>query len=116
SLHIRNYRLYFGGQIVSLTGTWMQTVALGWLVYEITGSPTQIGTVTAVQFVPVLLGSIHGGLLADRFDKRKVMICTQIAFTVQSAALTILAATGAATLTWLYVISFVLGAITTIDN
>jgi MFS family permease len=116
SLRIRNYRLYFLGQIVSLTGTWMQTVALGWLVYEITGSPTQIGTVTAVQFIPVLLGSIHGGLLADRFDKRKLMICTQVAFTVQSAALTVLALTGTATLPWLYVISFVLGAITTVDN
>ena len=86
SLRIRNYRLYFVGQIVSLTGTWMQTVALGWLVYEITGSPTQIGTVTAVQFIPVLLGSMYGGLLADRVDKRRLMISTQIAFTVQATA------------------------------
>src|ERR1700736_1110504 len=98
SLKIRNYRLYFFGQIVSLTGTWMQTVALGWLVYQITGSPTQIGTVTAVQFLPTLLGSMHGGLLADRLDKRKLMLWTQTAFTVQSAALAVLALTGTATL------------------
>src|SRR3954447_1571845 len=116
SLHIRNYRLYFIGQIVSLTGTWMQTVALGWLVYDITGSPTQIGTVTAVQFVPVLFGSMYGGLLADRFDKRKLMLCTQVAFTVQATALAALAVTHTATLPALYVISFVLGAITTVDN
>src|SRR4051794_33728990 len=116
SLRIRNYRLYFVGQIVSLTGTWMQTVALGWLVYQITGSPTQIGTVTAVQFVPVLFGSMYGGLLADRFDKRRLLLCTQVAFTVQASALAILALTGTATLPALYVISLVLGAITTIDN
>jgi len=116
SLHIRNYRLFFFGQMVSLVGSWMQTVAIGWLVYTITGSPTQIGVVIAVQFIPTLFGSIPGGLIADRFDKRKVLIGTQTALALQAAVLTAVAISGAATLPVLYVLAFVQGSITTLDN
>jgi len=115
-MHSRNYRLFFFGQLVSLIGTWMQTVALGWLVYTITKSPTEIGLITAVQFVPVLLGSIHGGLIADRFDKRTILIWTQSLFTVQAAALTGVALAHVATLPVLYALAAVQGAITTVDN
>jgi MFS family permease len=116
ALHNRNYRLFFFGQMVSLIGTWMQTVALGWLVYEITKSPAQIGLITAVQFVPTLLGSIHGGLVADRFDKRSILICTQVAFAVQAGVLTGLAIAHAAGLPVLYALAVVQGSISTIDN
>jgi len=116
SMHSRNYRLFFCGQLVSLIGTWMQTVALGWLVYTITKSPTEIGLITAVQFVPVLLGSIHSGLIADRFDKRTILIWTQSLFTVQAAVLTGVALAHVATLPVLYGLAIVQGAITTVDN
>jgi MFS family permease len=116
SLSVRNYRLFFLGQLVSLTGSWMQTTALGWLVYTITKSPTQIGLVVAVQFVPTLIGSMHGGLLADRFDKRRILIGTQTALAVQAAVLATVALTGHATLGALYVLSFLQGCISTIDN
>jgi MFS family permease len=116
SLRVRNYRLFFVGQLISMIGTWMQTVALGWLVYTITGSPAQIGLITAVQFIPTLIGSIPGGLIADRFDKRKVLLFTQTAFAIQAVVLAGVAIGGVATLPVLYVLALVQGAITTIDN
>jgi len=116
SLKYRNYRLFFYGQLVSLIGTWMQSVALGWLVYSITKSPTQIGVVTAVQFLPTLLGSVHGGLIADRFDKRNVLVVTQTALALQAVALAAVVFAGVATLPVLYVLAFTQGMATTIDN
>ena len=116
SLKYRNYRLFFYGQLVSLVGTWMQSVALGWLVYTITKSPTQIGVVTAVQFVPTLFGSVHGGLIADRFDKRKVLVFTQSALALQAVALATVVFAGVATLPVLYILAFTQGMATTIDN
>ena len=116
SLHNRNYRLFFGGQLVSLVGTWMQTVALAWLVLKITHSPAQVGLIIAVQFIPTLLGGMHGGLVADRFDKRKVLLTTQALFLVQAVALSAVAVAGLATLPVLYALALVLGAITAVDN
>ncbi len=116
SLHNRNYRVFFIGQLVSLVGTWMQTVALAWLVLKITGSPAQVGFIVAVQFVPTFIGGIHGGLVADRFDKRKVLLVTQALFTVQAVALSAFALAHAATLPVLYTLALVQGAITTVDN
>ena len=71
SLRVRNYRLYASGQLVSLTGTWMQRVAQDWLVLELTNSGTALGIVTALQFGPSLLLGLWGGVLADRGDKRQ---------------------------------------------
>ncbi|HVM65814.1 MAG TPA: MFS transporter [Acidimicrobiales bacterium] len=116
SLHNRNYRLFFGGQLVSLVGTWMQTVALAWLVLKITHSPAQVGLIIAVQFIPTLLGGMHGGLVADRFDKRKVLLTTQALFLAQAVALSAAAVAGLATLPVLYALALVLGAITAVDN
>ncbi|GAC1537004.1 MAG: MFS transporter [Acidimicrobiales bacterium] len=116
SLRYRNYRLFFFGQMVSLVGTWMQSVALGWLVYTITKSPTQIGFVIAVMFVPTLLGSIHGGLIADRFDKRKVLVCTQSFLAMQALVLAVVTLSGAVTLPVIYVLAIAQGMATTIDN
>ena len=77
ALEVRNYRLYFFGQVVSVSGTWMQSVALGWLVLRLTGSGIDLGLVTALQFLPMLLLGSWGGLVADRVDKRRVLFCTQ---------------------------------------
>src|SRR6476659_2516347 len=77
SLSIRNYRLYFTGQGISLCGTWMQTVAQGLLVLKLTGSGTELGLITAVQSIPILLFGPYGGVIADRFDKRTILYLTQ---------------------------------------
>src|SRR5947209_9855881 len=77
SLRIRNFRLYFFGQMVSLSGTWMQGVAQAWLVLRLTGSGTALGLVVALQFLPVLLFAPLGGLVADRLPKRRVLFVTQ---------------------------------------
>src|SRR5439155_1588441 len=77
SLRVRNYRLYFFGQTVSLTGTWMQSVAQAWLVLKLTGSGFAVGLVTGLQFLPILLLGSWGGLIADRMDKRRVLLVTQ---------------------------------------
>src|SRR5829696_1940185 len=80
SLRARNYRLFAAGQVVSLTGTWMQRVAQDWLVLELSGnSGTALGLVLALQFGPTLVFSLFGGVLADRYDKRAILLCTQCA-------------------------------------
>jgi MFS family permease len=79
ALKHRNFRLFFVGQLVSLCGTWMQTTAQGWLVYQLTGSKALLGTVAAVGSLPMLLLSTWGGSLADRHPKRTVVFCTQTA-------------------------------------
>ncbi len=78
ALKHRNFRLFFLGQLVSLTGSWMQNTAQGWLVYELTGSKVLLGAVSAVGSLPMLLLSIWGGSVADRHSKRVVVLCTQI--------------------------------------
>lgn len=79
SLRHRNFRLFFGGQLISLVGSWMQNTAQGWLLYELTGSKMLLGVVTAVASAPMFLFSAWGGSLADRHSKRKVILCTQTA-------------------------------------
>src|SRR6185437_13832609 len=77
SFSVRNFRLYFIGQWISLCGTWMQMIALTWLVLQISHSGTQLGLVTAAQFLPVLLFGVWGGVIADHFNKRRVIYFTQ---------------------------------------
>jgi MFS family permease len=91
----RNYRLYFGGQAVSLAGTWMQTVAQGWLVLQLTGSSTLLGVVTACQFLPVTFLGPMGGVIVDRFDTRRLLIATQVAAGLLATILGVLTVTGA---------------------
>jgi MFS family permease len=83
----RDYRLFFAGQIVSHIGTWMQSVGQAWLVLELTGSPLQLGLVTALQFTPILLLSPVGGALSDRFPKRRIILLTQAAMMAQAFVL-----------------------------
>src|SRR5579885_1864935 len=95
SLRVRNYRLFFYGQLVSVSGTWMQTVAQSWLVLNLTGSGVDLGLTVALQFLPMLLFGMWGGLLADRLDKRRLLVATQAAAGVLAVALWALGATGA---------------------
>src|SRR5437773_8309550 len=77
ALRHRNYQLFFGGQLISLTGTWMQSVAQSWLVYRLTGSAALLGLVGFASQIPVLLLAPVGGAIADRYDRRRMLIATQ---------------------------------------
>src|SRR5947209_17961983 len=86
ALRHRNYRLFLTGQIISTIGTWMQSVAMPWLALQLTHNALLVGLVLAAQFMPVLLGSQFGGLVADRYRKRTVLLVTQTPFTIPSFA------------------------------
>jgi MFS family permease len=116
SLGTRNYRLWFFGQSVSQCGTWMQSVAQYWLVLKLTGSAFDLGITAALQFAPVLLFGTIGGLVADRFDKRKVLLVTQTAFTAQAAVLGLLVASGSVRLWMVWALASLYGFINVIDN
>jgi MFS family permease len=115
SLSVPNYRLYFFGQIVSMSGTWIQSVAQMWLVYQITGSGVALGVVTALQFTPVLVAGMWGGIVADRFDKRKILMATQSAAALLAALLGILTASEIVELWMIYVLAFALGSVSVIE-
>ena len=97
ALSIPNYRRYFTGQAISLIGTWMQTTAQAWLVLQLTHSATALGVVVALQTLPTLLLGPYGGVVADRMDKRKLMIFLQSMMGVQAMVLAILTLTGTVT-------------------
>ena len=116
SLRIRNYRLYATGQIVSLTGTWAQRVAQDWLVLELSGdSGIALGIVTGLQFLPLLLFGLYGGVLADRYDKRRILVTAQAVMAVQALALGLVVAFGAAQLWHVYVLAAMLGVATAVE-
>ncbi len=116
SLHVRNYRIFATGAIVSNTGTWMQRVAQDWLVLQLTGSAAAVGIATGLQFLPLLLFGMYGGVLADRFDKRRLLMMSQAALGLQALILGVLAVTGTAQAWHVYLLAFVLGSITAVDN
>jgi MFS family permease len=111
SLRVPNYRLFISGQLVSLTGTWMQTIAQDWLVLQLSGnSGRALGLVTALQFTPVLLLTLYGGVLADRFNKRKVLIVVQSALGLLALSMGLLILTGTVELWHVFVLATLLGA------
>ncbi len=116
SLRERNYRLFFVGQIISVSGTWMQTVAQGWLVLSLTHSGTDLGLITAARFVPMLVLSPWGGLIADRLDKRRILYVTQSLSGLLAFALAALDQTGVITLWMVGVIALALGFVNVFDN
>lgn len=116
SLKIRNYRLFAMGQAVSNTGTWMQRIAQDWLVLSLTGSATAVGITTALQFLPMLLFGLWGGVIADRCAKRKVLFATQSVMGLTGLVLAVLTLTGQVHVSHVYVLAFVLGLATVIDN
>jgi MFS family permease len=116
SLRNRNYRLFAAGQVVSNTGTWMQRIAQDWLVLSITHSGTALGLVTALQFLPILLFSVWGGVLADRFPKRTMLMITQTGMGVLAAILGLLTVSGHITVWQIYVFALLLGTVTAADT
>jgi MFS family permease len=117
SLHVRNYRLFFAGQLVSLIGLWMQAIGQDWLVLRLShDSPTALGLVTALQFTPMLLITLYGGKLADRYDKRILLLAANIVWTVLALGMGILVLTGAVTLPIVFVFAALLGVVGAIET
>ncbi|MFI9832641.1 MFS transporter [Streptomyces sp. NPDC051913] len=116
SLRNRNYRLFFLGQVVSNTGTWMQRIAQDWLVLSLTGSATAVGVTTALQFLPMLLFGLYGGVLVDRLPKRPTLLVTQSAMALTGLALAFLTLTGHVEVWHVYVAAFAVGLATVVDN
>ncbi len=110
-----NYRLFFTGQAISLIGTWMQSVALSWLVYRITGSGLHLGLMGFASQFPVFLLSLFGGALADRMDRRRLLMATQVAAMLQAALLAALVLSGTAQLWHLYALAVLLGLANAVD-
>ncbi|MET8246081.1 MFS transporter [Streptomyces sp. NPDC005202] len=116
SLKIRNYRLFFIGQVVSNTGTWMQRIAQDWLVLSLTGSSAAVGITTALQFLPMLLFGLYGGVLVDRLPKRPTLLVTQASMAVTGLALAALTLTGHVQVWHVYLAAFAVGLATVVDN
>ncbi|MGZ4403458.1 MAG: MFS transporter [Gaiellaceae bacterium] len=115
SLRYRNYRLFFAGQAISQTGSWMQRIALGWFVLQLTHSAFAVGVMALAQFLPFTLFGLFAGVLTDRLDARKLVIGTQIAQLVTAVALTWIALGGFAQPWMLYVIAFLNGLVLVLD-
>src|SRR5438093_9240155 len=94
ALRHRDFRLFWTGQLISLVGTWMQSVAQGWLMHRLTSSAFMLGLLGFVQFLPVLLFSLSAGVIVDRVDKRRLLILTQTSALVQAATLAALVTAG----------------------
>jgi MFS family permease len=116
SLSVPNYRRYFAGQLVSLSGNWMQTVAALWLMLSLTGSGVAVGLTTALQFLPMLLFGAWGGLLADRFPKRKLLMVTQALMALPAIGLFAVTEAGIAAPWMVFVAVLAMGAVNSVDN
>lgn len=110
-----NYRLYFIGQLISLIGTWLQTVAQGWLVLELTNSAFLVGVVTAMGGLPTLFFALFGGVIVDRFEKKKVLLFTQIASAVLAILLGVLTVMHLINIPIIIILSFLLGLVSAVD-
>ncbi len=115
SLQYRNYRMFFGGQSISLIGTWMQRIALPWLVYHMTGSAFLLGVVSFAGQIPTFILAPFGGVLTDRWSRYRVLLTTQIVSLIQATILAILALTGVIQIWHIVVLSIVLGFINAFD-
>lgn len=111
----RDFRLFWFGQIISLSGSWMQTVAQGWLVYSLTKSPLHLGMVAAANALPILLFSLFGGLIADRYPKRNLLLITQALSIIPAVLLGFLASRGTVTVWHVAALAAFLGTINALD-
>jgi MFS family permease len=116
SLSVPNYRRYFAGQVVSLSGNWMQIVAEMWLVVQLTGSGVSVGLTAALQFLPMLVLGAYGGVVADRYDKRRLLMLTQWLAVVPPLTLFALTLTGGAAVWTVYLLVFLRGLVVAFDN
>ncbi|MEX1157092.1 MAG: MFS transporter [Chloroflexota bacterium] len=115
ALSVRNYRLYWIGQIVSLVGTWMQSVSQPWLVLLLGGSPIQLGIVLALQFAPSMVLAPLGGVIADRVDKRRLLMATQSVAMLQAVALFALTVTDVVQIWHVMLLALALGFVNAVD-
>ncbi|WP_322815867.1 MFS transporter [Chloroflexus sp.] len=115
ALRHRNYRLFFFGQLISLTGTWMQSVAQGWLVLRLTDSPFLLGLVAAANSLPVLFLTLFAGTVADRFPKRRILLVTQSVAMILAATLAGLTLTGTVHISHVLILAFLLGCVNAFD-
>jgi MFS family permease len=115
SLHVANYRRFFFGQLVSISGNWMQTVAEIWVILSLTGSGVAVGFTTALQFLPMLLVGAWGGLIADRLPKHRLLIATQTLHMLPPLALFALAVTGGLSPIAVYAVVFARGIVNAVD-
>ena len=115
SLQYRNFRLFWFGQCISLTGTWVQRTAQTWLVYSVTNSPLKVGLVGVAQFLPLLFLSLFAGVVVDRIPKRKLLVLTQTLFLAQAVAMTLLTWSGAIQYWHILLLSFFFGLTQTLD-
>jgi len=115
SLRVRNFRLFIIGQLVAATGTWMQSVAAPFLVLQLTHSGVALGIDTGLQFLPIMLFGAWGGVVADRFDNRRLQVATQVAFAVLAAALWVLVITHEVRVWMVYTLSFLTGTVLAVD-
>jgi len=115
SLRHRNFRLFWTGQLISVVGTWMQSVAQGWLMHRLTSSPLMLGLLGFCQFVPVTLFTLSAGVVVDRVDKRKLILATQTLMLLQAATLAAVVSTGVVTPWMVLVLAFLFGAINAFD-
>ncbi len=117
SLRVRNYRLFATGQLIKLIGTWMLFTAQDWLVLQLShNSPKALGVVTALQFLPVLLLSLYGGQLADRYDKRRLLLISNVGSAVVAGGLGVLVVSGAVTLWFIFITAALYGVIQAIET
>ncbi len=115
-MRVRNYRIFWFGQLVSQIGTWMQRIAQAWLVLQLTDSPFALGSIAALQFLPFPVLSLVGGMAADRFSKRRLLVITQSIMAVQAVVLAALVTTGQIQLWHIYWLAVVLGVANGFDN
>src|ERR1700758_893213 len=111
ALRHRNFQLFFSGQLISLIGTWMDNIAEAWLVYRLTGSSLLLGTVAFAGQIPVFLMSPVGGMVADRFNRRKVVIATQVASMIFAFILAMLTLTKRVTVSEVVVLAALMGVV-----
>jgi MFS family permease len=116
SLSVPNYRRYFTGQIISVSGNWMQMIAEIWLILSLTGSGIAVGITTALQFLPILLFGALGGVVADRFSKRRVLMVTQALMALPALALLAVTMSGVVTPWMVFALVFVRGTVNAVDN
>jgi MFS family permease len=116
SLRVPNFRLFTISNVLAMSGTWMQRIAQDWLVLELSGSVTAVGITVALQFAPMLMFGLYGGLIVDRYSKRMLLMLTQAVTGILSVVLAVLAISGVVEVWHVFVIAFLIGMVTVVDN
>ncbi|WP_432565104.1 MFS transporter [Kineococcus sp. SYSU DK003] len=116
ALRVRNFRTYATGQAFANTGVWVQNIALDWLTLELTGSPAAVGIAMALQFLPILLFGMYGGMIADRYPKRNILLITQLCSAAVATTLAVLTISGNISVGAIYALAVVGGFVVALDN